>query len=40
MRKFLLGLVMAVLSLVALAGAASACTLYGYQPRLPESLRK
>lgn len=40
MRKVLLSLVMAVLSVLALASVASACTFGFYQPSLPSSLRR
>jgi len=38
-RKLVLGLVMSVLSLLALASVASACSWFGYQPEVPASLR-
>lgn len=40
MKKTVLGLLMTVLSLFAFASAASACSLYWYQPTVPECLRK
>ncbi|MDW7649938.1 MAG: cyclic lactone autoinducer peptide [Bacillota bacterium] len=40
MKKRLLTLVVALLSLVAFSGAASACNAFLYQQELPEALRK
>lgn len=40
MRKMLFALGVALLTLVAQASAASACTLLFYQPELPKALRE
>jgi len=40
MRKFMLSMAMAALSLMALASMVSACSMWGYQPSVPTSLRK
>lgn len=40
MKKRILALVVGILTLVALTGAASACGAMLYQPELPKALRK
>ncbi|EEG78047.1 cyclic lactone autoinducer peptide [Dethiobacter alkaliphilus] len=40
MKKRILILLSSILTLVALSGAASACTATLYQPELPEALKK
>ena len=40
MRKMFLSLLMASLSILALASVASACHIFFYQPRVPASLQK
>jgi cyclic lactone autoinducer peptide len=40
MRKIMLTLIMAFLSLLAFASVASACHWFWYQPEVPASLRK
>ncbi|MCL6614024.1 MAG: cyclic lactone autoinducer peptide [Firmicutes bacterium] len=39
MRKLFLSLVMAALSVVCFASMVSACHLWGYQPKVPSSLK-
>jgi cyclic lactone autoinducer peptide len=38
MKKHILSILFAVLSLFAVASAVSACGFFGYQPRVPKSL--
>ena len=40
MRKLFLSLVMAALSVVCLASMVSACHMLGYQPPVPDCLKK
>lgn len=40
MKRFFVGILVTLLTLIATAGAASACSYYFYEPELPAKLRK